>query len=180
MQRFGPITGAGGRRRLNVLFTRAKRRIELFSSMTHEQIVGKPGEESGINDLRDYLRFAQTGILADAGQPTSQSPDSFFEEAVMRVVSSAGLRPVPQVGVSKYRVDIGVEHPARPGEFILGIECDGAMYHSSKSSRDRDRLRQEVLERRGWKIYRIWSTDWFRQNQAAKTRLLDVLRSVAA
>ena len=177
-QRFGPLAGLGGRRRLNVLFTRAKRRVELFSSITHDQIVGNPGEPNGVNDFRDYLRFAQSGILADAGQMTHQSPDSFFEEAVMRVVNSTGLRAVPQVGVSRYRVDIGVEHPSRPGEFLLGIECDGAMYHSSKSARDRDRLRQEVLERRGWKIYRIWSTDWFRQNQAAKQRLLAVLREL--
>jgi very-short-patch-repair endonuclease len=93
-------------------------------------------------------------------------------------VESAGLRAVPQVGVSSYRIDIGVEHPSRPGEFILGIECDGAMYHSAITARDRDRLRQEVLERRGWKIHRIWSTDWFRQNQAARKRLLDVLQSL--
>src|SRR5438093_8888672 len=68
MQRFGPVAGAGGRRRLNVLFTRAKQRLEVFSSMTHEQIVGRPGEPNGVNDLRDYLRFAQTGILADSGK----------------------------------------------------------------------------------------------------------------
>lgn len=178
LQRFGPVAGAGGRRRLNVLFTRAKRRLEVFSSMTHDQIAGRPGEPNGVNDLHDYLRFAQTGILADRGQPTGQPPDSYFEEAVMRVVASTGLRPVPQVGVSSYRIDIGVEHPARPGEYLLGIECDGAMYHSAKTARDRDRLRQEVLERRGWKIHRIWSTDWFRQNQAAKERLLTVLRGL--
>ena len=178
-QRFGPVAGAGGRRRLNVLFTRAKRRLEIYTSMAHDQIVGKPGEPNGINDLRDYLRFAQSGILADRGQMTSQDPDSYFEEAVMRVVASTGLRAVPQVGVSSYRIDIGVEHPSRPGEFILGIECDGAMYHSSKLARDRDRLRQEVLEKRGWNIYRIWSTDWFRQNKAAKERLLALLREVS-
>ncbi|HEX8372411.1 MAG TPA: DUF4011 domain-containing protein [Chthoniobacterales bacterium] len=179
MQRFGPIAGAGGRRRLNVLFTRAKRRLEVFSSMTHDQILGRPGEPNGVNDLRDYLRFAQTQVLADNGQITGQAPDSYFEEAVMRVVHSAGFRVVPQVGVSSYRIDIGVEHPARPGEFILGIECDGAMYHSGKTVRDRDRLRQEVLERRGWKIYRIWSTDWFRQNQAAQERLIAVLNGLS-
>jgi very-short-patch-repair endonuclease len=178
MQRFGPVAGAGGRRRLNVLFTRAKQRLEVFSSMTHDQILGRPGEPNGVNDLRDYLRFAQTGVLADSGRRTGQAPDSYFEEAVMRVVESAGLRAIPQVGVSSYRIDIGVEHPSRPGEFLLGIECDGAMYHSAKTARDRDRLRQEVLERRGWKIHRIWSTDWFRQNQAARKRLLDVLQSL--
>lgn len=178
MQRFGPVAGAGGRRRLNVLFTRAKQRLEVFSSMTHEQIIERPGEDNGVNDLRKYLRFAQTGILADSGKRTGQAPDSYFEEAVMRVVESAGFRAVPQVGVSSYRIDIGVEHPSRPGEFILGIECDGAMYHSAKTARDRDRLRQEVLERRGWKIHRIWSTDWFRQNQVARKRLLDTLHTL--
>jgi hypothetical protein len=179
MQRFGPLNGKDGRRRLNVLFTRAKLRNEVFSSMAYQDINANPGNETGVNDLRNYLRFAQEGILYEEGINTGRPPDSEFEESVMNVIRSVGLVPTPQVGVASYRIDIGVSVPGRPGEYILGVECDGATYHNSRSARDRDRLREEVLISRGWKIYRIWSTDWFYQHEEAKKRLLFALKQAS-
>jgi hypothetical protein len=85
-----------------------------------------------------------------------------------------------QVGVSSFRIDLGVIDPARPGEYILGVECDGATYHSARSARDRDRLRQEVLEGLGWRLHRIWSTDWFRRPQQEADRLLTAIRNAQA
>jgi transcription elongation GreA/GreB family factor len=87
------------------------------------------------------------------------------------------MRPSPKVGASGYRIDIGVRHPDWPYGFMMGVECDGATYHSSKSSRDRDRLRQEVLEARGWCFHRIWSTDWFRNPAAEKSKLRERLEA---
>ena len=179
LQRFGPITGKSGRRRLNVLFSRAKMRVEAFSSMTYQDIVGDPGALSGTNDLKNYLRFAQEGVLYEEGVPTGEDPDSDFEISVMNVIRSTGLVPVPQVGVASYRVDIGICRPGEVGQYLLGIECDGATYHSSKWARDRDRIREDVLKSRGWKIYRVWSTDWFRQHEDAKERLLSALHKAA-
>jgi very-short-patch-repair endonuclease len=76
-------------------------------------------------------------------------------------VYAAGIQIVPQVGCSKFRIDLGATHPTHPGKFVLAIECDGATYHSSHTARDRDRLRQQQLENLGWTFHRIWSTDWF-------------------
>ncbi len=76
-----------------------------------------------------------------------------------------------QVGVAGYRIDLAVRHPQRRELFVLGIECDGAAYHSAKSARDRDRLRQEALERLGWRLTRVWSTDWFRDPATTTERL---------
>jgi very-short-patch-repair endonuclease len=101
---------------------------------------------------------------------TARTPDSPFEIAVARVVESMGLQAVPQVGVAGYFIDIGVRHP-NSGDYILGIECDGATYHSSLSARDRDRLREEVIRSRGWNLHRIWSTDWFWQQSFEIERL---------
>ena len=92
---------------------------------------------------------------------TGKAPDSDFEIAVMESLQAAGFHCEPQVGVAGFFVDIAVRDPGNPGRYLMGIECDGATYHSAKSARDRDRLRQEVLERLGWRIRRIWSTDWF-------------------
>jgi len=179
-QRFGPINGPNGWRRLNVLFTRAKKRMEVFSSMKHEDIMIGPGAEGRIA-LRKFLKYAESGMLPDLGHTTERGPDSDFEVAVAKVINNIGFETELQVGVSGYFIDIGVYHPNRPGEFILGVECDGATYHSSKSARDRDRLREEVLVRRGWNIHRIWSTDWFKcrpdEIERLKNRLQQLIES---
>ena len=176
-QNFGPINSPNGRRRLNVLFTRAKKRMKVLSSMKPEDITVEPGREGRVA-LKGFLKYAETGKLPDYGQVTDRGPDSDFEIAVAKVLKSLGYEVKPQVGVAGYFVDIGVHHPNRPGEFILGIECDGATYHSSMFARDRDRLREEVLRRRGWRIHRIWSTDWFKNRKSEIERLREKLQTL--
>jgi very-short-patch-repair endonuclease len=161
-QHFGPISNPGGERRLNVLFTRAKSRVEVFSSMRSHDVVPAGTSGQGPKDLRDYLKYAETGAI-ESRRVTDRDPDSEFEVAVARELRSLGYPTMAQVGVAGFFIDIGVENPERPGEFLLGIECDGASYHSGRSVRDRDRLRQRVLEKLNWRIHRIWSTDWFSQ-----------------
>ncbi len=160
MQRFGPINGVAGKRRLNVLFSRAKQLIVTFSSMKSSDIVAEASANEGAHMLKCWLEYAATGTL-DGGLVEGKEPDSDFEIFVMKQIQAMGCVPVPQVGVRGYSIDIGVKHPSWDHGYILGVECDGASFHSSKSARDRDRLRQEVLEGLGWKIHRIWSTDWF-------------------
>jgi len=125
--------------------------------------------------LKRWLEYAATGVL-DAGDLTPREPDSDLEIFIMNQIRAMGCTPVPQVGVKGYSIDIGVKHPHWEHGFILGVECDGAAFHSSKSARDRDRLRQEVLEGLGWRFHRIWSTDWF--NNPAKQA--EILRGVIA
>jgi hypothetical protein len=175
MQRFGPINGVAGKRRLNVLFSRAKQQIVTFSSMRAGDITAEPEGNEGAYMLKRWLEYCATGVL-DAGDLTHKEPDSDFELFVMAQIWAMGCTPVPQVGVKGYSIDIGVKHPQWAHGFILGVECDGASFHSSKSARDRDRLRQEVLEGLGWRFHRIWSTDWF--NNPGKQA--EILRSVIA
>jgi very-short-patch-repair endonuclease len=171
MQRFGPINGLAGKRRLNVLFTRAKEKIVTFSSMTASDITAEEHTNAGAYMLRRWLEYNASGIL-ESGEPTEREPDSDFELFVMKQIQAIGREAVPQVGVAGYFIDIGVRHPQWPHGFVLGVECDGASYHSAKSARDRDRLRQEVLEGLGWRLHRVWSTDWFNnpQREAEKLR----------
>jgi very-short-patch-repair endonuclease len=175
-QNFGPISRPDGWRRLNVLFTRAKRRIELFTSMGPEDIVVEESTPLGTKALRDYLDFAKRGVLVttDEGE---REPDSDFEISVANVVSALGFKVKPQLGVAGFFIDMAVRNPDRPGEFLAGIECDGATYHSGFAVRDRDRIRQEILESLGWKgrIYRIWSTDWFYNPRRETERLREFL-----
>jgi very-short-patch-repair endonuclease len=167
---FGPVSRDGGERRLNVLASRAREKCVVFSSITAADI---PADSAvrGTRMLRALLSFAETGKLS-AGTLDGAGFDSPFEEAVARVIREAGFHVHSQVGVSNFRIDLGVIDPTRPGEFILGVECDGATYHSARSARDRDRLRQEVLEGLGWRLHRIWGTDWFRNPQRETNKLL--------
>jgi very-short-patch-repair endonuclease len=174
-QRFGPINSDLGWRRLNVIATRAKQRVEIFTSMRPTDINIGQNARRGVRSLRDYLDYAYSGKVPERGVTTGKEPDSEFEVAVMRIINYLGYECDPQVGVAGFYIDIGVRNPDRPGEYLLGIECDGATYHSSVSVRDRDRLRQEILESKGWSIHRIWSTNWIHTRSTEIDRLKRVI-----
>ena len=175
-QRFGPILGPSGWRRLNVLFTRARERVEVFTSMNPADVRVDERSGQGVRALRDYLEYAANGRL-ETGLITRRRPDSDFEIAVGSLLESAGYEVEPQVGVAHYFIDLAVRHP-RTGNFVIGIECDGATYHSAKSARDRDRTREEALRALGWDLYRIWSTDWFADPRREFGKLQQFLKSL--
>src|SRR5262249_15144243 len=152
----------GGQRRLNVAVTRARQRMVVVSSTRAHDIDLSRTNALGVKLLRDYLDYAERGPEALRGAITSAAErevDSPFEREVFEELTRAGLTVHPQVGCSGFRIDLAVVDPRAPGRYLLGVECDGATYHSSATARDRDRLRQEVLEGLGWRICRIWSTD---------------------
>ena len=168
---FGPINGSGGERRLNVAVTRARKKVIVVSSIRASDFdLGEINRE-GVRVLQRYLDFAERGQDALAMQTgggelnrpsNNRSPPEFAVWA---------LTVVAQVGCSSFRVDLGVIDPSSPGRFALGVECDGASYHSSATARDRDRIRQQILEKLGWKIHRIWSPDWVTRNETEVNRL---------
>lgn len=159
-QNFGPINKKQGHRRLNVLFTRARTRIELFTSFGSSDVRVQESSSEGVRILKSYLEYAETRGRAFV-QSIRGTPDSDFEIEVAERLVQRGFKLDFQVGVSGYKIDIGIRHPDNEDIFLAGVECDGATYHSSKSARDRDRLREEVLNRLGWNLVRVWSTDWF-------------------
>lgn len=175
-QNFGPISRAAGWRRLNVLFTRARKSLQVFSSMQPEDIIVDDSTPEGTKALRNYLEYAARGVLLGPDFP-DREPDSDFEMVVADVLRNRGYEVQPQLGVAGYFIDLAVRNPDLRGEFLAAIECDGATYHSGASVRDRDRIRQDILESQGWKekIWRIWSPDWFRNSQNETRRLLEFL-----
>lgn len=159
MQRFGPIASDVGHRRLNVLVTRARLSTRLYTSLRSGDIKIVESSKPGTVATQAYLTYAEGGArfdLSDGGEP-----DSDFEVFVADRLRAAGFEVVHQVGVENFRIDLGVRHSDYPLGFVAGIECDGARYHSGFTVRDRDKIRQAVLEGLGWNIYRVWSTDWF-------------------
>ncbi|NLF02045.1 MAG: DUF4011 domain-containing protein [Anaerolineales bacterium] len=167
----GPLNSEQGYRRLNVAITRARERVYLVSSISFGDIPEDPGKRSGVQALRAYLEYAVTGQLRMATTIGGAS-ESVFEEQVAEVLKARGYQVELQVGCSGYRIDMAVRHPERPGRYVIGVECDGATYHSSKTARDRDRLREQLLRDQGWTLYRIWSTDWFRSRDREIAKLV--------
>lgn len=171
---FGPVNLEGGERRLNVLFTRARLRCEVFASFDPGDLDVSRSAREGPRVLKRFLEFAKTRQIVEHF-PTGDDADSPFEEDVADTIRSFGFLADPQVGSAGFKIDIGVRHPDRPGSYILAVECDGATYHSALWARERDRLRQGVLENLGWRFHRIWSTDWFYNRNREIARLRDAL-----
>lgn len=175
---FGPLSRNGGYRRLNVAITRAKYNIKIVGSIVPTDIDLEKVSSEGVKMLRSYIEFAQQGIIALEKELTFNNNlefDSPFEEAVYNFLQSKGYNVVTQVGCSGFRIDMAVKHPTHGGKFAIGIECDGATYHKSRTVRERDRLRQTVLEDMGWIIYRIWSTDWIKNQKIEKEKLIKAI-----
>ena len=174
---FGALNQVGGEKRLNVAVTRARQELHVFSSITHDQIDLSRTKATGVRHLKTFLDYAERGPVAlPATQTGSLGPaENPFEEAVAEAFRAKGWEVRTQIGVSGFRIDLAVVNPDCAGVYLAGIECDGATYHSSATARDRDKMRQAVLESLGWNILRIWSTDWFRNPIAVTNRLCEEL-----
>ena len=169
---FGPLNRDGGWRRLNVLVTRARERCVLFSSIRSADMNMGATSARGVAALKEYLHLAEHGRTSGVFAPSGDH-DSPFEAEVCRALRDRGWEVHAQVGSAGFFIDLAVVDPTQPGRYLLGIECDGATYHSSPTARDRDRLRQQVLEDLGWTIVRIWSTDWYRRPEMTLSRVLE-------
>jgi very-short-patch-repair endonuclease len=177
LYRFGPVNNEGGERRLNVAITRARARMTVVSSFSATDMDPSRLRAEGAKMLGRYLAYAESGG-ADLGHVARDKPDlNPFERDVEARLRAAGIPLIAQYGCSGYWIDYAAQHPTRPGQMVLAIECDGASYHSSATARDRDRLRQEHLQRIGWTFHRIWSQDWFYHREAETERALAAYRA---
>ncbi|MDO5851201.1 MAG: DUF4011 domain-containing protein [Methanobacteriaceae archaeon] len=173
----GPLNKKGGEKRLNVLFTRAKEKCVIFTNFKSRDMSLDNNSSEGLKTLQMFLNFADKGEFPK-NYHTGEDFDSKFEESVYNFLTDNGYNIEKQVGCAGFKIDLAIKSKINEEEYILGIECDGAPYHSSKVARDRDRLRQNVLEGLGWKFHRIWSTDWYHDRNNAKKRLLKVINEV--
>ncbi|AKB20125.1 DUF4011 domain-containing protein [Methanosarcina sp. WWM596] len=173
---FGPLNREGGERRLNVLITRAREKCVVFANFTSRDLSLDENSSFGLRALKVFLEFAESGTLP-APSCGRQELDSPFEEAVADFLTENGCEVHRQIGCAGYRLDLAIPDPRHAGRYVLGIECDGASYHSSPVARDRDRLRQQVLEGLGWKIYRVWSTDWYLHPKDCREKLLETVKA---
>ena len=170
---FGPLNRTGGWRRLNVAITRARREMVVFTSFPPQLIDLNRTSADAVRQLRHFLEYAERGprALGEASTGPASALEAPFEEAVARSLGTRGWTVVPQIGVSRFRIDLGIVHPDRPGDFLAGVECDGSAYRSAATARDRDKVREGVLRGLGWDLVRVWATDWWIDAQGALDRL---------
>jgi very-short-patch-repair endonuclease len=153
----------------------------VFSGLRADHIDLTRTRARGVRDLKYFLDYAERGpkaLAAAASALSGGAPDSEFERMVAERLGKAGYQVHHQVGCSGYRIDLGVIDPAKPGRYVLGVECDGATYHRAATARDRDKLRQFVLEGLGWTLYRIWSTDWWHDSEKEMQKLLSLIEEL--
>lgn len=178
---FGPLNRDGGERRLNVAVTRAKHEVVVFSGLKADQIDLTRTRALGVRDLKYFLDYADRGPKALSAMVSASGDaevDSEFERLVADRIRAEGYDVHHQVGCSGYRIDLGIVDPKMPGRYLLGVECDGATYHRAATARDRDKLRQAVLEDLGWNLHRIWSTDWWHDADKEMSHLLQVVSNL--
>ncbi|MBM2620048.1 DUF4011 domain-containing protein [Actinoplanes sp. LDG1-06] len=171
---FGALNQPNGWRRLNVAITRARRRVEIISSVRSRDIPESANE--GVRHLAAYLDYAERGAAALPVRDPAADP---LVASVLETVRGWGYRAKADIGLDGYRIDVGVRHPTPAGGFVLGIECDGPRYGSISSARDRDRLTSEVLTGLGWRLHRVWSAAWHRDRAGEEARLREAITKAA-
>lgn len=178
---FGPLNNIGGEKRLNVAISRAKDSTIVVSSISYSDLKVDDLKNEGLKFLKQYLQFAEFGYNYKSDSIFSNENQNFnseFEIQVCKELEKLGYKVKTQVGCSKFKIDLAIVDDNNPSKYILGIECDGATYHSSKSARDRDAIRQMLLESRGWKIHRIWSINWFKNKNKELEKIIDKITKI--
>ena len=189
---FGSLSQDGGENRLNVAISRAKKKVYLVTSIEPEDLNVDSSKNNGPKLFKKYLQYvravsegkdklAQEILYSVCDSETSRNEevhfDSDFENQVCDALKKEGLTVDTQIGVSGYKIDLAV-YDTEASKYILGIECDGAAFHSSSSARERDIYRQRYLESRGWNIIRIWSKDWWTNPQREVLRIVSRVNEI--
>ena len=188
VRNFGWLGQEGGENRLNVAVSRSKKKVHVVMSFDPEDLDVSGSKNDGPKLLKSYLQYscavssgdtaAAESLLTsfgDTGAAGDLQFDSDFENQVYDALSARGLQVDTQVGVGGYRIDLAVR---KDGKYVLGIECDGKLYHSSSSARERDFHRQNYLESRGWRIHRIWSTKWWKNPEGEIDRICAIVNAL--
>ena len=189
VRNFGWLNQKGGENRLNVAISRAKKKVVIVTSFEPQELQVEDAKNEGPKLLRKYLEYAfavsrkdkETArqILLSFGDTGSNEMlhfDSDFENQVYDALVARGYTVETQIGIGGYSIDLAIKQEDR---YVLGIECDGKLYHSSKSARERDYHRQKYLESRGWAIHRIWSTNWWKSPSKEIDKIEAVLKALA-
>ena len=175
---FGPLNNAGGERRLNVAVSRARYEMIVFSTLKSSQIDLKRSNAKGVEGLKGFLEFAETGRLPMVSGNSNEADNNIMVSQICEMLSEQGYIAQPCIGRSNFKVDIAVSTNDNPDKYILGILCDGKTYYETKTTRDREIVQPTVMKMLGWNVLRVYSIDWYENRGRCMDQILDVLRSI--
>ncbi|MDY6090556.1 MAG: DUF4011 domain-containing protein [Bdellovibrionota bacterium] len=173
-QRFGPILTDGGDKRLNVLFTRAKYKMVVFSSMDSKDVIANDSTSKGKTMLHEFLKYCE--FSHSRVYKSDKSND--FSICIKEILEKQGYSCEINLGISGFFIDVAVRDPQRETAFLLAILGDGDNYFKFKNANDRDRLIPKILEDMGWNVLRIWSKDLYENQEAVLTKILNELKTI--
>lgn len=178
---FGPLTRAGGERRLNVAITRARRQVIIYSSFDPGQIRAEETQSTGIRHLREYLELAAAGRRPEGSARPGAVADR-HRDAVAAALRESGVVVQTDVGMSDFRVDLAIASPDAPDDPLVAVLLDGPGWAARRTVGDRDGLPVAVLHHlmRWPAVERVWLPGWLRDPDTVVARLLDSLASAEA
>ena len=169
---FGPLNNRGGERRLNVAVSRARQEMMVFATLKPEQIDLGRSSAKGVEGLKRFLEYAKSGRMAVAASQIGeeQQPDSIVSQLAQEL-RKRGYQVDTKVGRSRFKVDLAIVNPQNPDTYLLGILCDGPSYYETKTERDREVVQPSVLRGLKWNLMRVWTIDWFQNQQAVMEQI---------
>ncbi|MBI4750506.1 MAG: DUF4011 domain-containing protein [Acidobacteria bacterium] len=187
-QNFGPINRDGGEKRLNVVFSRARRHMVVVSSITHQAITNTYND--GAHCLKTYLAYAEAlsagqhhlaqSLMASFGDTGQAMASTTLVDPVVESLAEAlreqGLIVDTQIGDSAFRCDLAVRQ-AGDDAYQLAILVDSDEYYRTRSAFERAVLHPALLEAFGWKMCYVLARDWQANPTSVLERLLHQLRS---
>ena len=173
---FGPLNNVGGERRLNVAVSRARYEMIVYSTMKSSQIDLKRSQAKGVEGLKGFLEYAETGHLPMVDNALQETDKNVMVKQICEMLSTQGFIAQPCVGRSNFKVDIAVSTADQPDKYILGILCDGKTYYETKTTRDREIVQPNVMNMLGWHVMRVYSIDWYENRERSIQQILDELK----
>lgn len=175
---FGPLNNVGGERRLNVAVSRARKEMLVFSSLSSSQIDLKRSQAKGVEGLKGFLEFAETGRLPIVASSISDISNNNMIDQLCKALTECGYCTRVHVGRSNFKVDIAISTKDEPEKYILGILCDGKSYFETKTTRDREIVQPSILEMLDWKVMRVYSIDWYENKEKALNQIISELEAL--
>ena len=182
LMNFGPINRAGGEKRLNVVFSRAKRHMFLVSSIRHGDI--KNDYNPGAFALKAYLQFAELSSIGDHAGTRQvidllggrrQASQQLAVDPVVAQLCSAfeehGYLVDTNIGQSGLRCDIGVRKDGDEA-YRLGVLVDTDRHYATGDLLERYLQQPGLMTSAGWRLERVFSKDWIERPDEVLARLL--------
>ncbi len=174
---FGPLNRDGGWRRLNVAVTRARYEMHIFATLKTDQIDLSRTSAVGVAGLKAFLQFAEKGHLSLRHEDVQESlHKQNLSASIGKKLQEKGLEVKCNIGTSGFKVDIGIIHPDKPQQYILGIVVDGFYYYNAHTTNDREMVMPSVLKALGWNIHRIWTIDWHENSNKIIDTIIEKVR----